>query len=85
MYAHSAEAKPECASTHRKCITPPRFAFEDHQSKLKHLAKTPTLMLSSTSTDAKAITDATGTLVDVQGFQALEALLQEQHQQYGLN
>ena len=31
------------------------------------------------------ITDATGTLVDVQGFQALEALLQEQQQQYGLN
>jgi hypothetical protein len=31
------------------------------------------------------ITDATGTLVDVQGFQALEALLQEQQQQHGLN
>ena len=31
------------------------------------------------------ITDSVGTLVDVQGFQDLEALIQEQQQQYGLN
>jgi FtsP/CotA-like multicopper oxidase with cupredoxin domain len=31
------------------------------------------------------ITDSVGTLVDVQGFKDLEALIQEQQQQYGLN
>jgi hypothetical protein len=31
------------------------------------------------------ITDATGTLVDVQGFKNLEALLQDQQQNHGLN
>lgn len=41
--------------------------------------------IEAKETYVNPITDATGTLVDVQGFQALEALLQEQQQQYGLN
>jgi hypothetical protein len=31
------------------------------------------------------MTDSMGTLVDVQGFKDLEALLQEQQQHHGLN
>ena len=41
--------------------------------------------IEAKETYVNPITDATGTLVDVQGFQALEALLQEQQQNHGLN
>jgi hypothetical protein len=41
--------------------------------------------IEAKETYVNPITDAIGTLVDVQGFKDLEALLQEQQQQYGLN